>query len=183
MSALHIMYIVFTLIGIALLGLSIVGLDSDIEIDFGDPDIDISDAEVSVDSPSMFSFKTLSTFLLIFGIAGNICIYNGYSITTQLVAGFLFGIAFSVLYFLVMKGMYAMQGDSSIETSFLIGKEAIVTTPTVKSGILQVKLIHGGYGNEYTAREINNVQLYQNEKVKIISVNGGFLMVEKVFIQ
>lgn len=179
MSGLEIMYAVMTGIGAVILVLSLIGLDTEVELDIGEANFDISDAEVGVDSPGYFSMKTMASFLVAFGIAAYITISKGGGIPLQILAGFGSGLMVSGLYFLVMKGMYAMQGDSSVSVETLIGKEAIVTTPTVGSGILQVRFMAGVVNEEYTAREVNNVKLIQNEKVKVLSVSGGILTVEK----
>lgn len=177
MTALQIMYVTLSGIGALLLLLSIIGIGDDLDLDVGDPEFDISDAEVSVDSPSVFSFRTLSTFLLTFGIAGMVSYHNGAGLSVQLISGFVVSLVVTFLYFLLMKGMYNMQGDSSVSSSQLIGKEAIVTTPSTSTGLIQVKFL-SGTNEEYTARETNSKKLKLNDKVKILSSNSGLLVVE-----
>lgn len=175
----QILYFIFAGIGIIFLLLSMFGGDfhSDINFEIGH-DFDISNAEVSSDSPKIFSIRSIATFLLAFGIAGLLCVYMHKGIAVQLISGFISGGIVTFLYFLVMKLMYSMQGDSGIETSSLIGKQAVVTTPTTSTGILQVKVLSEN-GNEYTAREINGKILKQNETVKILAFSSGILTVEK----
>lgn len=175
----QILYFIFSGIGLVFLLLSIFGGDvhTDINFDIGH-DFDISNAEVSSDSPKLFSIRSIATFLLVFGVTGLLCIYNDKSILTQIISGFVASSIVTGLYFLVMRFMYSMQGDSSIEISNLIGKQGIVTTPTTSTGILQVKMMSQS-GNEYTAREINNKPLKQNEIVKVVSISSGTLIVEK----
>lgn len=179
MTGFEIMYAAMAGIGAVFLILSLIGLDGEVDIEIGEADFDISDAEVGVDSPGYFSMKTMATFLVCFGVAAYVTTFKGMGIPMQLVNGFLAGLVVSFLYFLVMKGMYAMQGDSSVSGATMLGKTAIVTTPTVGSGIAQVKFTSGGLNEEYTAREMNNVKLKINETVKVVSSNGGVLMVVK----
>lgn len=179
MSTLEIIYLVLGLVGAIFLGLSIFGMDGDVEVDIGEADFDISDAEVGVDSPSLISFRTIATFFLVFGISGFLGNHLGYSTMVQLIVSLSSGLGVGVLYGLVMKGMFAMQGDSSVSEKTLVGKTAIVTTPSVTSGICQVKFTSSALNEEYTAREINNVMLKQNQPVTVISSSGGMLMVEK----
>lgn len=179
MSTLEIMYAVMAGIGAVFLVLSLIGLDTEVELDIGETDFDISDAEVGVDSPGYFSMKTMATFLVAFGVAAYITISKGGGIPAQIGFGFLSGLGVSFLYFLVMKGMYAMQGDSSVSGNQLIDKVAIVTTPSVGTGICQIRFMAGTVNEEYTAREVNGVKLKQNDQVKVVANSGGMLTVVK----
>ena len=184
METLNMMYIIFAIIGVVLLGISIMGgdADGDLDLDVGDSDFDISDAEVSVDSPSVFSIRTLATFLLAFGLAGIVCIQGDKGIGLQLIWGFASGLFISALYFLVMKLMYSMQGSSMTDAKSFIGREAVVSIPTTESGVGQVRVMTGNGNFEYTCREKDGKKLEQNEVVNVLSSGSGTLVVEKIVI-
>lgn len=181
MTTLEILYIIFAAVGAIYLGFSLLtGSDAEVDLDVGDADFDISDAESATDSPSLFSLRTVATFLLGFGVAGIVTTFNDKTMTVQLLSGFGTGFGISLLYFLVMKGMYSMQGDSGTSTQSLIGKIAYITTPTTSSGISQVKVDLNGSTHEYTARSADGEKFKMNDKVKIISAGAGTVTVEKV---
>lgn len=179
MSTIQIIYLVLGALGAIFLTLSIIGMDGDVEVDIGDADVELSDAGVGVDSPSLISMRTIATFLLLFGIIGYLCDYMGYGTFIQLLISTGAGFGTALLYGLVMKGMYAMQGDSSVSSTTLIGKTVIVTTPTVSSGICQVKFMEVGVNDEYTAREIDNIKLKQHDTAIVKFSNGGILTIKK----
>lgn len=182
MSGIEIMYLVFVLIGVVFLGISLIsgGADLDLNLEVGDPDFDISDAEVVTDSPSVFSMRTISTFLLAFGIAGIVTVYNGGGLGAQISAGFIAGFTTAAFYFFVMKGMYSMQGSSNVDSSNMVGSIGTVTTPTTDTGICQVRVNSHVGAHEYTCREVNNKKLKQNQSVKVIQAFGGTLTVESI---
>jgi membrane protein implicated in regulation of membrane protease activity len=171
----------FAFVGVVFLLLSMFGGDADagVELDVGDPDFDISDAESDSGSTSLFSIRTLATFLLAFGIAGIVCIYNDKSVAAQLIWGFASGAFVGFLYYLVMRFMYSMQGSSMITANNLIGKDAVVTIPTTETGIGQVRVMTNSGNYEYTCREKDGKKLKQNETVKVLSSVAGTLTVEK----
>lgn len=184
MEPLQILYLVLSIAGAFFLILSIFGADAEaeIELDVGDADFDVSDAESGPSSPSVFSIRTLATFILGFGMAGWVVMQGDGGVAIQLISGFGTGIVISFLYFLIMKFMYSMQGNSMITSNSLIGKTGLVTTPTTKTGIAQVKVSTKSGNYEYVCREQSGLELSQNETVKIISSNAGTLTVTKTNI-
>jgi hypothetical protein len=184
MEPLQIMYIIFAAVGGFFLMLSIFGGDADagVELDVGDADFDISDAESPSDAPSVFSIRTLATLLMGFGIAGWVVIRQDGGIGAQLFWGFAVGIFVTVLYFFVMKLMYSMQGSSMTTAASLFGKEGIITIPTTDTGVAQVRVNTSSGLSEYTCKTKDGVKLKQNDSVKITSVpvGMGLIIVEKV---
>jgi len=178
MSGLQIAYIVMAGVGLLFLSITIFSGDFELEhdgIEIGHGDADSTASHGEIDSPSIFSLRTFATFLLVFGLTGIICIHNEIGIGGQLISGFISGIIIAFLYFVVMKFMYSMQGDSSVSSFDIIGKQGIVTTPSTSTGLAQIKV-----GNtEYLVRETNNKPLTHNEFVKIVKAEGGSLIVEK----
>jgi len=183
MESLQILYIVLAAVGMLFLMISIfTGGEADLDLNVGDADFDVSDAESGSDSVAIFSIRTLSTFLLGFGIAGWTVMRGDGGVFAQLLAGFGAGLAISFLYFLVMKGMYAMQGSSMATTKDLIGKQGTITIPTTKTGIAQVRLATVSGNSEYTCKEVKGRKLKQNDTVTVITADMGIgtLVVEKV---
>ena len=181
MEALQILYIILACVGGLFLILSLFGGDVDgVDLDVGDTDFDITDAEAGVDSPSVFSIRTIATFFLTFGIAGIIVISQGGGVWSQLAWGTGLGMVVTALYFLVMKFMYSMQGSSMSSANELIGKIGIVTIPTTDTGIGQVRVATTVGQTEYTCREKDGKKLKQNDQVVITgSLGAGTLTVEK----
>ena len=184
MENLQVLYIILAAVGAFFLVLSIFGGDADAEVDLdvGDVDFDISDAESPSESVSVFSIRTLATFLLGFGIAGWSVMRGDGGIAAQILAGFGTGLVISFLYYLVMKFLYGMQGSSMATAASIIGKQGVITIPTTKTGIAQVKVKTVAGYSEYTCKEATGKKLTQNETVKITSVEAGMgsLTVEKV---
>lgn len=184
MEKLQILYIILAIVGAFFLVLSIFGGDGDVEVDLdvGDVDFDISDAESPSDSVSVFSIRTLATFLLGFGIAGWSVMRGDGGVAWQIVAGFGTGLVISFLYFLVMRFLYGMQGSSMVSVASLVGKEGIITIPTTTTGVAQVKVSTESGFKEYTCKEVKDRKLAHNETVKITSgsIGLGTLQVEKV---
>lgn len=182
MEALQIVYIVLAFVGAVFLLISIFGGDTDgVDLDVGDADFDISDAEASVDSVSIISMRTISTLILTFGIAGSVVFIKGGGIGSQLIWGTVISVAVTFVYYLIMKFMYSMQGSSMSSAHQLIGKIGRVTIPTTDTGIGQVAVATTVGNTEYTCREKDGKKLKQNDPVKIVSSEGaGLLTVEKV---
>ena len=182
MEPLQIAYIIMFGVGFIFLMLSIFGGgDAELDLDVGNAEFDISDAESPTDSPSLISIRTLATLLLGFGAAGWVVIRSGGGIGSQILWGFVAGLVISFLYYIAMKGFYAMQGNSMVSAASLVGKEASVNIPTTSTGIVQVKVSTNSGMKEYTAKEKNGKKLEMNETVKITSVpmGSGILTVEK----
>jgi len=182
MEPLNIMYLAFTFVGIVFLLLSIFGGgDAEVDLDVGDVDFDVSDAEVGSDSVSVFSIRTLATFLLAFGIAGWSVVRGGGGLTAQLLSGFGAGVVVSFLYYLVMRFMYSMQGTSMVSAQSLIGGVGTISIPTTESGKGQVRVATNTGSTEYSCVELGGKKLKQNEQVNIVGlIDAGTLMVEKI---
>lgn len=173
MDGLQIAYVIMA--GIGLLFLAITIFSGDFELDLDSTHIEIAQLHTEVDSPSVFSLRTFATFLLAFGLAGLICVSKGIGLGGQIISGFGAGVIMAGLYFIVMRLMYKMQGDSSVSAHSLVGKIGYVTTPPTSSGLLQVKVDN----IEYMAREVDKGILQKNETVKVVSSAGGSLLVTK----
>lgn len=186
METLQIIYLAMAVVGGIFLALSIFGGDVDgdlsLDLDIGDPDFDVSSAESGTDSVSVFSIRTAATFLLGAGLAGWTSFNQGAGLGWQIFWGVIVGVIIAGLYYLVMKGLYAMQGNSTPSAAELMGKEGIITIPTTTTGVAQVRLATKNGNVEYTCKEINKKNLKQNDSVKVTSVTMGIgtLGVQKI---
>jgi len=181
MEKLQILYILLAAVGAFVLVLSIFGGEADAEIDIGG-DFDISDAESPSDSVSVFSLRTLATFMLGFGMAGWSVMKGDGGITAQILAGFGAGLVISFLYYLVMRFFFSMQGSSMPTAKAIMGKQGIVAIPTTSTGVAQIKVKTVTGYSDYTCKEVNGKKLAQNDIVKITSVENGMavIIVEKI---
>jgi membrane protein implicated in regulation of membrane protease activity len=184
METLQIIYLILALVGGLFLVISIFGgdADADIDLDVGNVDFDISDAESPSESVTIFSLRTLATFLLGAGIAGWTSFNNGAPLGWQIFWGFFTGAIIAFLYYLVMRGLYSLQGSSTPTASELIGKQGIITIPTTTTGVAQVRISTKNGNVEFTCKEKDNKILKQNDTVKITSTKMGLgtLGVEKI---
>ena len=173
METLQIIYLVLSLVGGLFLVISIFGgdVDADIDLDVGNVDFDISDAESPAESVTIFSLRTLATFLLGAGIAGWTSFNNGAPLGWQIFWGFFAGALIAFLYYLVMRGLYSLQGSSTPSASELIGKQGIITIPTTSTGVAQVRLATKNGNVEYTCKEVKGKKLDQNDVVKVTSAS------------
>jgi membrane protein implicated in regulation of membrane protease activity len=184
MGPLQILYIVLAAVGTVLLLISLFGMDAemDVDLDVGNTDFDISNAESGETSVSLFSIRTLSTFILAFGVAGWTVLRGDGAVVWQILAGFGAGVVVSFLYYLVMKFLYSMQGNSMTTAASLIGKEGTITIPTTSTGVAQVRVNTVSGLSEFTCKEKSGKKLNKNETVKITGVSTGMqsITVEKV---
>jgi membrane protein implicated in regulation of membrane protease activity len=179
MEPLQILYIMLGGVGAIFLLISIFGGDAD-GVDL-DGDIDISDIDVGVDGPSIFSMKILSTFALVFGIAGTVVFQTGGSMWAQIIWGVVLGLAVSTLYLLIMRLMYGQQASSMGTAYALIGKVGRVTIATTDTGKGQITVSSTVGMTDYFCIEKGGKKLKQNDQVTVVSVlDPGTLLVESI---
>lgn len=177
MEKVHLIYIVFLAIGgLGLLSSLIFG-----DFDHGDLDHDFHGGHDGhdADSPKIFSLRVIFAFLMSFGIGGGSMFLADKSLVSQLIVGFLAGIATGAFTYYLMKFLYSFQGNSNLDSGTFIGKNAQVTVETTNSGSCQVKVDSGGGDQLFMAKEKNSEPLKLNEIVKIVGRLGTVLIVEK----
>ena len=180
MGILEITYTILVKLGGLFLILSIFcGADHDLHLDIGHADFDVSNANVSVDNVSVVSIRFLATFALSFGIGALIALHSNGGTLYQLVAGFISGLLVTAFYYFIMKIMYSMQGNSSVQSFSLIGKTGIIITGTTEKGLNQVRVATSNGNSEYICHELTGKKLKQNDIVTIVKSEGVILIVEK----
>jgi membrane protein implicated in regulation of membrane protease activity len=169
------LYIVFALVGLVVFALAIFGnLDHDFDhhFDFGGHDLD-----ANLDSPGLFSLRTISAFLAGFGVSGLLAKWVlGWGIFGQLFLGLFTGVAFAALAFGLAYILYKQQAGTPTDSASLAGKVATVTVATGSQKIGECRVDN----KYYTCREMTNKSLSLNETVKVNSSVGGLLLVEKI---
>lgn len=176
-------YLVLLFLGLAIFAMAIfANLDHDISI--GDHDFSGHDLHVSHEgdnngnmTPGLFSVRTISALFAGFGVAGLVAkLLLGWGMGGQLILGFVTGIVLAVVAYLIMLGFYSQQAGGVRDASNFIGRTALVTTGTGSQGIGECSIDN----QHYTFREVANNHLYLNEIVKVVKVQDGQLVVEKV---
>jgi membrane protein implicated in regulation of membrane protease activity len=175
------LYLIFLIIGaLGLLSSLIFGdvdADGDLDMhgDIGGGDADHGDS----DGPKILSLRVIFAFLLAFGIGGGSMYLFGNGLGIQLLVGFLAGIATGAMTFFMMRFLYSFQGNSNIDSNDLIGLTGIITIPTTKTGLAQVKVDSNGADNQFMAQETAGNILKQHDTVKVIGKVGNTLLVTK----
>lgn len=173
------MYLTFAIIGGILLVITIFTGGEELDLDVGDPDFDIASAEVGSEAPSVVSLKTISTFLLAFGLGAMVAIHTDKSIVVQLLAGFSSGIVTGFLYYLVMRLMYGQQGSSMIQES-IIGKVGMIEIPSSSpGGLSQMKINVQGSSQEYMCKSNEDLMLKKGSLVEVLDVIGNVYLVKE----
>lgn len=169
------LYITFALLGLVVFALAIFGnLDHDFDhhFDFGSHDLD-----TNMDSPGLFSLRTISAFLAGFGVSGLLAKWVlGWGIIGQLFLGLFTGVVFAALAFGLAYILYKQQAGAPTDSETLAGRTATVTVATGSQKIGECRVDN----KYYTCREMTNKSLSLNETVKVNSSVGGLLLVEKI---
>lgn len=154
-----------------LLILSLIGMDSDSDID------DSVDSDTLSNLMPSFSFKNLMNFLSMFGWVGLLCTTSEMgtflSILISVISGFLFTILLNSIFLFMNKLSHSniMTLDESI------GKEVIVYSKISKQNPGQVTITLNG--SLQTLMATSNEDTFETgDKVKVISVTSNGLVVE-----
>jgi membrane protein implicated in regulation of membrane protease activity len=179
MDNLQILYLIFFGVGFFFLAISVFGGDIEVDVDI---ELEVGDMESASESTSIFSIRTLATFLVGFGVTAWTVARGEGSIGWQIAAGIGSGVIISALYYFAMRLFFSMQGSSMVTASSLIGKEGIITIPTTSTGVAQVRVATVAGNSEYTCKETEGLKLKQNDLVKVTSVamGVGTITVEKL---
>ncbi|MCI0691819.1 NfeD family protein [candidate division KSB1 bacterium] len=80
----------------------------------------------------------------------------------------------------MMKIIYKQQASSLVATETAIGKQGLVTTAIDADAIGEVSMTLGGQYQTYLAKSSTGQAIAKGSTVKVISVVGSELVVEKV---
>ncbi|MBU0534668.1 MAG: NfeD family protein [Patescibacteria group bacterium] len=123
---------------------------------------------------------TILAFITGFGAAGLVASLFGANALICVLAGILFGVIVGGIYAGITKLIMSQQSNSSTTDADIVGKTAHITVEIPKGGVGQVMLTTQGGTRPYPACCVNNQAVVRGQSVKVISVEGGRLYVEKV---
>jgi membrane protein implicated in regulation of membrane protease activity len=149
----------------------------------GDTDNDLSDGvdggDSIDDSPKVFSFRVIFSFLLAFGIGGGSVFYSNGSLPLQLLVGFGAGVATGALTWWLTSILYKMQGASNVDSDEFIGKTGDIVVGTTDGGKAKVRVNTTSGPMEFLCKEANDNLLKNGDVVRISGKLGTLLMVSK----
>lgn len=157
-------FLIVGFIGFVLLMVSMFsGHDGDLSVDHdvGHPDVD--------DSISIFSFRTIMTFMTAFGGIGWLCLYFEKSMLFSSFAGGVAGLVFGFVAWWITNFAMKQQVSSLLNGRDLIGKNAVVHTTIPRGGVGEVQVEFAGQRKYFPAQsdgEISSgVIVYINDYV------------------
>ncbi|HAL57610.1 MAG TPA: hypothetical protein DCP63_14365 [Bacteroidetes bacterium] len=150
----------------------------DESVDHGPEGHDLShDLEPTI---GFFSIKVLGTLTMGFGAAGAIARQYGADYLIASLWGVAAGGALSFMLFLVLKIIYRQQASSLVQTSSVIGQQAVVTVPIDAHRAGEVDLSTGSQRMTYLARAAKGEAIDKGSIVKVVGAAGSELIVEEV---
>jgi membrane-bound ClpP family serine protease len=129
---------------------------------------------------SFFSPRMIGTLTMGFGAAGAIARYYGANNLVASLWGLGTGTALATVMYQMMKLIYKQQASSLVATETTIGKQGLVTTAIDADAIGEVSMTVGGQYQTYLAKSATGQAIAKGSTVKVISVVGSELVVEKV---
>jgi len=136
-----------------------------------------------VDAPfQLFSFRNLINFMLGFSWTGVSLFYRIDSIIWLIIISFIVGVAFVLLFFLLIQQIQRLAEDNSFKIEDCIGKtgEVYIPIPENKSGKGKVQISVNGSFHELDAlSETERIESGTGVLVKEI-VSNNILIVEKI---
>ena len=137
------------------------------------------DADGHGTGPSLLSSRILSVFVTAFGSFGAIGIHVGYGVGVSTAMGFGGGVLFAGVIYVFASFLYSQQASSHVRTSDLVGSLAQVSVPIPQGGVGQVRCTLGDTVVEKVARAVNNQEIPVNTLVKIHSIVGEVVLVNR----
>jgi membrane-bound ClpP family serine protease len=127
-----------------------------------------------------FSPRVIGTLTMGFGAAGAIARYYGASNLVASLWGLGTGTALATVMYQMMKLIYKQQASSLVDTETAIGKKGVVTTAIDANATGEVSMTVGGQYQTYLAKSYTGQAIAKGITVKVVSVVGSQLVVEKV---
>ena len=169
------MLIFATIFGIGFLILlfsMIFGHDSDMHIDSGDFDTDLS-------GPSIFSVKMFALLMVGFGAAGfGLRATTDYSMLQSTVGGVGGAVSVGSYGYFILRVFYTSQETSTISDADLIGHTAQLIDAIGEGTNGQIACIIRGREITYLARTQDRTTIAKGTQVKIISKTGNIVTVK-----
>ena len=169
------------LIASAFLGGHEMGGDHDIHgLDIhADHDVHHPDAHQHENSPSPFSIRVITVFLVAFGIAGNIAYRWGFGTLVSSVIAAFAGLGVGALAHQLLKFLWRQQSDSTVAETDFIGKSGEVKTAIPPSGIGQISIEVKGKRVYLPAREIGGDPIEEGTHVFIVESGPETVIVHR----
>jgi membrane protein implicated in regulation of membrane protease activity len=137
------------------------------------------DADGHSAGPSILSSRILSVFVTAFGCFGAIGIHLGWGVGASTALGFGGGVLFAGLIYVFASFLYSQQASSTVRTADLVGNTAQVSVAIPHDGMGQVRCTLGDTVVEKVARAANNEEIPVNTLVRIKSIVGEVVFVER----
>jgi membrane-bound ClpP family serine protease len=153
------------------------GDDGDHAGDVGHEDHGLLDSEPVI---GFFSPRVLGTLTMGYGAAGAIARYYGASNLVASLWGLGTGTVLATVMYQMMKLIYKQQASSLVDTETAIGKQGVVTTAIDANAMGEVSITVGGQYQTYLAKSYTGQAIAKGSTVKVVSVVGSQLVVEKV---
>jgi len=141
--------------------------------------IDVIPDDVDTDAKGA-GCTTFLAFLTGFGAAGLIVSLSGVGATLSILAGIGFGLVVGAIYFWTIQLIMRHQANSMATDSDIVGKTGRVSVSIPENGIGQVTLTVRDDIRPFPAWCENSLTIEKGQAVKVVSVEGGRLFVERV---
>lgn len=132
------------------------------------------------DSINLFSMRSVTAFLAIFGSVGAACLYYGVEQTYSILIGSVSGLAAGFLAAKLMQVVSRQQISSTQSISDFVGSEGVVTTSVPPQGVGEVTLVLRGQRKYFQSSSVDGTPIDQNVRVKVVSHAGLSLVVERL---
>lgn len=137
-------------------------------------DVDGADGDLGT-----LSIRSVLGFFLGFGWGGLICLDNGLPLVTSVAIGFGIGLLMFITIAAIMRFIYSLKSDGTLNYETLVGMTAIVyvTIPPNRESGGQVKVAHPSQLFHLPAIQTGDTPLPVNTPVTVTSVTSGILTV------
>ena len=124
--------------------------------------------------PSVIGFRLILAFILGFGVGGFLAVHYLWELP-HWISGIIFGFAFYMLVYWVLRLLYKQQANSLVSFATLGGVIAIVTIPFDKDTVGEIKAQDPKTGQVVYIRAKTSLEraLKKGEEVTIASVSAG----------
>lgn len=167
-------FLVVGIIGFVLVMVSMFsGYDGDLSVDH---DVGHGDGG---DSISVFSFRTITTFMTAFGGVGWLCMYFGKGILFSSVAGTGCGLVFGFIAWWLTSFAVKQQASSLVGGQDFVGKEAIVHIDIPVNGNGEVQIELSGQRKYMSAQTNDKDPIPNGVVVSVLKHVSGVLIVTR----